>query len=89
MLKELSAELIAGGYDESTPAALVYKASWPDEKIIRTNLKNLASDAEAAGINKTALVLVGEFLNDKEHNDYKLSKLYDAKFSHGFREAKA
>ena len=89
MLKELSGELIAGGYDESTPAALVYKASWPEEKIIRTNLMNLASDAEAAGINKTALVLVGEFLNDKEHNDYKLSKLYDAKFSHGFRQAKA
>ena len=89
MLKALSRELIAGGYDESTPAALVYKASWPDEKIIRTSLKNLASDAEAAGINKTALVLVGEFLNDKEHNNYKLSKLYDEKFSHGFREAKA
>ena len=89
MLKALSGELIAGGYDEDTPAALVYKASWPDEKIIRTSLKNLASDAEAAGINKTALVLVGEFLNDKEHNNYKLSKLYDEKFSHGFRQAKA
>ncbi|MBQ3376819.1 MAG: precorrin-4 C(11)-methyltransferase [Synergistaceae bacterium] len=89
MLKALSGELIAGGYDENTPAALVYKASWPDEKIIRTNLKDLASDAEAAGINKTALVLFGEFLNDKEHNNYKLSKLYDEKFSHGFRQAKA
>lgn len=87
MLRELCAELISGGYNENTPAALVYKASWPDEKIIRADLKSLPDEAEKAGINKTALVLVGDFLADK--NNYKLSKLYDEKFSHGFRQAKA
>lgn len=82
MLDALCAELIAGGYAEDTPAALVYRASWPDEKIIRGTLKTLPGLSKDIG--KTALVLVGRFLR----GEYAKSKLYDPSFSHGYREAK-
>lgn len=84
MLERLSEELIKGGYDENTPAAIVYKASWQDEKICRCSVKNLAKTAEENGITKTALITVGGFLGD----DYSLSKLYDASFETEFREAR-
>lgn len=83
MLKELAGELIAGGYPPETPAALVYKASWPDERVLRGPLASIPAMAEEAGISKTALVLVGGFLGD----EYDLSRLYDASFSHGCRRA--
>ena len=83
MLKELARELIAGGYPPETPAALVYKASWPDERVLRGPLASIPAMAEEAGISKTALVLVGGFLGD----EYDLSRLYDASFSHGCRRA--
>ena len=85
MLEKLSAELIAGGYPTDTPAAIVYKASWQDEKICRCTIAALAETATAHGITKTALITVGNFLGD----DYALSKLYDAQFSTEFRKAKA
>jgi precorrin-4/cobalt-precorrin-4 C11-methyltransferase len=84
ILEELCAALTQGGYHPETPAALVYKASWPEQKILRGTLKNIPKQAEAEGVKKTALVLVGNFLGD----DYELSKLYDASFGHGFRDAK-
>ena len=83
MLKELASELIAGGYSPEAPAALVYKASWPDERVLRGPLASIPAMAEEAGISKTALVLVGGFLGD----EYDLSRLYDASFSHGCRRA--
>lgn len=83
MLEELSKRLVKGGYSENTPAAIVYKATWPDEKVIRTTIKNLSEDARKNSINKTALILVGGFLG----NDYERSKLYDPSFTHEFREA--
>ncbi len=82
MLEKLRDELLAGGYSPDTPAAIVYKASWPDEKIARGTVANLPE--LGAGITKTALVLVGRFLD----GDYARSKLYDPAFSHGCREAK-
>lgn len=82
MLDELSKKLMQGGYGGNTPAALVYKASWPDEKIVRTTVGQLALAAKEHGIHKTALVFVGNFLE----SDYERSKLYDPSFSHGFRE---
>ena len=84
MIEKLCVALVEGGYAPDTPAALVYKASWPDQKILRTKLSDLPRAAEDAGIRKTALVLVGNFLGD----DYDLSLLYDASFSHGYRKAK-
>lgn len=84
MTEALSAELIAGGFAPDTPAAIVCKASWPDEKVCRCTVGTLAETAQANGIRKTALITVGEFLGDT----YALSKLYDPAFETEFREAK-
>lgn len=83
MLEELSQRLIKGGYSPETPAAIVYKATWADEKVIRCSVSELARKAEENGIKKTALITVGGFLGD----DYSLSKLYDKHFSTEFRKA--
>ncbi|MBB5265942.1 precorrin-4/cobalt-precorrin-4 C11-methyltransferase [Catenibacillus scindens] len=74
-------ETLAAHYPVNTPVAVVYKATWPDEKIVRGTLKDIAQKVEQAGITKTALILVGEFLGDS----YQLSKLYDKTFSTEFR----
>ena len=83
MMEKLCAELIAGGYPPATQAVLVYKASWPDEKVLRGTLESLPALAAAEGILKTALVLVGDFLGDR----YELSRLYSPEFEHGYRKA--
>jgi precorrin-4/cobalt-precorrin-4 C11-methyltransferase len=82
LLETLQQELIRGGYTPETPAAIVYKASWPDEKIIRCTLGNIAAAGREAGITKTALILVGGFLGQ----DYERSKLYDPAFTHSYRQ---
>ncbi|MDO5300228.1 MAG: precorrin-4 C(11)-methyltransferase [Clostridia bacterium] len=82
MIPELCGELIAGGYAGDTPAAVVYKATWPDEEVVRGTLLTLPSLASHIG--RTALVLVGGFLG----GEYARSKLYDPAFSHAFRQAK-
>ena len=84
MLAELSQKLIVGGYSPETSAAIVYKASWEDEKVCRCTVKTLAETAEKNNIKKTALITVGEFLGD----DYSLSKLYDSEFETEFRKVK-
>lgn len=83
MLAELSKRLIEGGYSENTPAAIVYKATWEDEKVIKTTVANIAQAAIENDIHKMALIMVGDFLGDK----YARSKLYDKAFSHEFRDA--
>jgi precorrin-4/cobalt-precorrin-4 C11-methyltransferase len=83
-LKELSVELIRGGYSADTPAAIVYKATWPDEKVMCCTVSTLNKTAEAHGITKTALIVVGNCLG----NEYSLSRLYADDFSTEFREAK-
>ena len=83
MLGELSRRLISGGYQEDTPAAIVYKATWPDEIRVHTVVGSLEQAARKYGISKTALILVGDFLG----SEYSRSKLYDPAFSHEFREA--
>ena len=83
MLEELSQRLIAGGYEPDSPAAIVYKATWPDEKVIRTTVRDIAKAAAENGINKMALIMVGGFLG----SEYERSKLYDPTFTHLFREA--
>lgn len=84
MLAELSERLINGGYSPETPAAIVYKASWQDEKVCRCTVRDLARTAVENGIRKTALITVGNFLG----SDYELSRLYDSGFSTEFRRAK-
>ncbi|EMS73102.1 precorrin-4 C(11)-methyltransferase [Ruminiclostridium cellobioparum] len=82
MLEKLSHRLMAGGYSPDTPAAIVYKASWADEKIVRTSIDRLSTAAKENNITKTALILVGHFLG----NEYERSKLYDPAFTHEFRK---
>ena len=84
-LAELAQRLEAGGYAPDTPAAIVYKASWPDEKIVRTTVSGLAEAADRAQITKTALIVVGRFLG----SGYERSRLYDPSFTTGFREGTA
>ena len=74
-------ELLLGGYDPATPVAVVYKATWPEEKILRTTLERVAEDMEREGIRKTALIIVGNVLGEQ----YARSKLYDAAFTTEFR----
>jgi len=83
LLKELKEELLLGGYQLTTPCAIVYKASWEDELVVRGVLRDLPQLAIDNNITKTALIVVGEFLGD----DYELSKLYDPTFSTEYREA--
>ncbi len=83
MLAELAKRLQTGGYRGNTPAALVYKATWPEEKVCFCNLESLAKTAEEAGIRKTALVLVGEAIT---HQSYERSRLYAPDFATEFRE---
>ena len=83
MLEELSQRLIQGGYSGDTPAAIVYKATWADEKVVRCTVAELHEAAKKNGITKTALITVGNFLG----NDYEYSKLYDKTFETEFRKA--
>ena len=82
LLEKLEGQLIEGGYKEDTPAAIVYKASWPEERTLRCPLGNLARCGKEAGISKTALVMVGNFLGDV----YDRSCLYDPAFTTEYRQ---
>ena len=82
MLPQVQSALLQGSYTPNTPAAIVYKATWPEEKIVRCTLGTLAESGAAAGICKTALILVGDFLGPS----YERSKLYDPAFTTGFRK---
>lgn len=82
LLGRLEQGLAEGGYPADTPAAIIYKASWPDQKIYRCTAGTLAKTAAENNLQKTALILVGRFLGDQ----YERSKLYDPAFTHEFRE---
>ena len=84
MLEELSRRLIEGGYTADTPAAIVYKATWEDEKVCRCKVKDLAVTAKENGITKTALIVVGEVLG----GEYERSLLYHPEFTTEFRQGK-
>ncbi len=70
------------GYDKDTPVAVVYRASWSDEWVIKGTLTDISEKVKETGIKKQALIYVGDFLDPKNFN---YSKLYDADFEHGFR----
>ncbi len=84
MMEELQERLIKGGYDKNTPAAIVYKASWPDEEKYICTVESLANTAKAKGISNLAVILVGDVISK---SNYSLSKLYDPTFETGFRKA--
>ena len=85
LLRETQAELLAGGYREDTPAAIVYKASWPDEKRCLCTVSTLADCARENNISKTALIIVGDAV---QQSGYARSRLYDPTFSTEYRPAK-
>lgn len=74
-------KLLAGGYESQTPATVVYKATWPECRVVKGTLADIADQVQQAGIDKTALILVGRFLGEEFH----YSRLYDAEFSHEYR----
>jgi len=76
-------ELEKGGYPKDTPVSVVYRATWPEQKIVKGTLNDIVEKVKAAGITKTALIFVGKVLNPSAY-DY--SKLYDPSFTHGFRK---
>jgi precorrin-4/cobalt-precorrin-4 C11-methyltransferase len=83
MLQDITKTLQAE-YGEDAPVAVVYKASWPDEQVVKGTLKDIAEKTKAAGIKKTALIIVGKVLDKEAAN----SLLYDKGFSHEFRKSK-
>lgn len=84
LLEEVEEALLQGAYREDTPCAIVYKATWPEEKVLYTRLGELARCGKENQISHTALILVGDFLGE----GYERSKLYDPSFTTAFREAK-
>ncbi|WP_029320293.1 precorrin-4 C(11)-methyltransferase [Butyrivibrio sp. AE3004] len=84
MLEELADKLILGGYSKETPAAIVYKATWPEEKKLICTIGDMAEQAKKENITKTAIVLIGDAI---KHGRYDRSKLYDPSFSTEFRKA--
>ncbi|MEG0597874.1 MAG: precorrin-4 C(11)-methyltransferase [Oscillospiraceae bacterium] len=82
LLEQAEQELMEGGYAPETPAAIVFKATWPEERVFRCTVSTLAKTARENKITKTALITVGGFLGSQ----YERSKLYDPAFTHGYRE---
>jgi len=83
-IDELAKTLKEAGYKGTTPVAVVYKATWPDQKVLIGTVDDIAEKVKGSGIDRTALTVVGDFLGD----EYELSKLYDRNFTTMFREAK-
>lgn len=82
LIAQVVEELKAGGYSGDTPVIVVERASWPGQRVIRGNVQDIAGKIKEAGITRTALIIVGRAFG----SGYTPSRLYDGKFSHGFRE---
>ena len=83
MLDEVVAELMAGGYAADTPIAIVQRASWPEQKIVRATLATIVAEIQGKNIDRTAMIVVSRCLGA----DYELSRLYAPEFSHMYRKA--
>ncbi len=84
MIDKVVGEL-TGPYASQTPVRVVYRASWPDQKIIKGTLGDIAKKIKEEKITRTAIVIISDVIDPKT---YEYSKLYDKKFSHGYRKAK-
>ena len=85
LLSNIVKESLAGGYKKSTPVAVVYRASWKDQKIVKGTLGDIVKKIKSEKITKTAIVIFSDVIDSKS---YEYSKLYDKKFSHGYRKSK-
>lgn len=88
MIEKVAAELIEGGYPRDTPVAVVYRATWPDQQILCGTLSEIASKVQASGLQRQAVILVGEALDlDVKAGQPARSHLYNPTFKHGYRGA--
>ena len=85
LLSEIIKQVIEGGYEKSTPVAVVYRASWDNQKILTGTLKDITKKVWKEKITRSAIVIIGDVIKPKS---YEYSRLYDKTFSHGFRKAK-
>jgi len=85
LLQEIVKQAVKGGYKQSTPVAVVYRASWNDQKTVIGNLKDITKKVRKEKITRSAIVIIGDVVKPKS---YEYSRLYDKTFSHGFRKAK-
>jgi len=85
LTKKVVKELVEAGWSEQTPVAVVYKATWPDQKVVRSTLERLDEDMRKNGIRKQAMILAGWALDENIHEKDFRSKLYDKGFTHGYR----
>jgi len=85
LLSDIVTQAIEGGYKKSTPVAVVYRASWPDQKIIRGTLNDITKKIKDEKITRTSIVIVGDIVKPMS---YEYSRLYDKTFSHRYRKAK-
>ena len=85
LLSDLVQKAIEGGYKKSTPVAVVYRASWPDQKIITGTLQDITKKVQSEKITRTSIVIIGDVVKP---SSYEYSRLYDKSFSHGYRKAK-
>jgi precorrin-4/cobalt-precorrin-4 C11-methyltransferase len=86
MIDRVVAELLTGAYTPITPAAVVCRASWPDEQVVEGTLADIAAKSRDAGIDRQALIIVGNVLKARKEGLKAKSLLYDKDFSHGFRK---
>ncbi|MDM5337353.1 precorrin-4 C(11)-methyltransferase [Fictibacillus enclensis] len=86
LTKKIVNEFYAAGWSEDTPVAAVYKATWPDQKIVRTTLAHLDEELKNNGMRKQVMILAGWALDENIHEKDFRSKLYDKTFTHGFRK---
>ena len=87
LAEKVSSELISAGWQKNTPVVIVYKASWPDQKIIRTTVENLASALLENNIKSQTMILAGPALDAMNEDTFRRSKLYDGDFAHKFRKS--
>lgn len=85
LVSDIVQEAIKGGYAKSTPVAVVYRASWEDEKIIKGTLQDIIKKVRDEKIVRTAIIIIGDIINPRS---YEYSRLYDKTFTHGYRRAK-
>jgi len=86
MIDRVVAELLKGGYNPETPAAVVSRVSWPDEQVVQGSLAEIAAKTRDAGIDKQALIIVGDVLKARSEGMKARSLLYDGRFTHSFRK---
>ncbi|MEC2075070.1 precorrin-4 C(11)-methyltransferase [Metabacillus fastidiosus] len=86
LTKKVMREFIEAGWEKETPVVVVYKATWPDQKIVRTTIEKLDDAMRENGIRKQAMILAGWALDEEIHSKDFRSKLYDKSFTHGFRK---